>query len=201
MFISLMLVCSRANGRSEFQIEMNNTETSVNLSGSVASKVSANAGGAGDQKTVQNDEVINQHFEVLNKLIGVFMDIYRHDGYGDFRVEVKILKRRQKEVIIHAGKQYRFVLDYIPGDYSPLDALFVALPVRTLGPDDERRGYDGAERRLGINRRQLNNTRNFRLERRTGMDRRNGVPRRQLQLAHISESDIRRIVNARSGGK
>lgn len=180
---------------------MNNTETPTNLAASASAKISANGELANGSKAMQNDEVINQHFEVLNKLIEVFMDIYRHDGYGGFRVEVKILKRRQKEVIIHAGKQYRYVLDYIPGAYSPLDALFVALPVRALRPDDERRSYEGAERRQGISRRQLNNTRSFRLERRTGVDRRNGVPRRQLQLTHISESDIRRIVNARSGGK
>jgi hypothetical protein len=35
----------------------------------------------------------------------------QHDGFGEIRVEVKILKRRQKEVILHCGKQYRFVVD------------------------------------------------------------------------------------------
>jgi hypothetical protein len=38
-------------------------------------------------------------------------DVLLHDGFGDIRVEVRILKRKQKEVIIHCGKQYRFVVD------------------------------------------------------------------------------------------
>lgn len=50
--------------------------------------------------------------EVREKLLEVFEEAYRHDGFGEFRVEMKILKRRQKEVIIHFGKQYRFLVDY-----------------------------------------------------------------------------------------
>jgi hypothetical protein len=38
-------------------------------------------------------------------------DVLAHDGYGDIRVEVRILKRQQKEVILHCGKQYRYVID------------------------------------------------------------------------------------------
>ena len=34
-----------------------------------------------------------------------------HDGFGEMSVETKILKRGQKEVIVHFGKQYRFVVD------------------------------------------------------------------------------------------
>ena len=46
------------------------------------------------------------------KLNEVFDEVFEHDGYGDFRVEMKILKRNQKEIIIHCGKQYRFTLDF-----------------------------------------------------------------------------------------
>ena len=45
------------------------------------------------------------------KLLGLFNDIIEHDGFGEIRVEVNILKRKQKEVILHCGKQYRFVVD------------------------------------------------------------------------------------------
>jgi hypothetical protein len=38
-------------------------------------------------------------------------DVLAHDGYSDIHIEVKILKRGQKEVILHFGKQYRFVID------------------------------------------------------------------------------------------
>lgn len=46
-----------------------------------------------------------------DKLMALFEDILEHDGFGEIRVEVNILKRKQKEVIIHCGKQYRFVVD------------------------------------------------------------------------------------------
>lgn len=48
---------------------------------------------------------------VKSKLLELMDDVLAHDGYGDIRVEVRILKRHQKEVILHCGKQYRFVID------------------------------------------------------------------------------------------
>ncbi|PCJ32739.1 MAG: hypothetical protein COA90_02085 [Gammaproteobacteria bacterium] len=45
------------------------------------------------------------------KMLTLFEDILTHDGFGEIKVEVNILKRKQKEVIIHCGKQYRFVVD------------------------------------------------------------------------------------------
>lgn len=51
--------------------------------------------------------------EVLDKIGRLFHSLIAHDGYGDMRIEVRILKRRQKEVIVHCGKQYRYVLDCV----------------------------------------------------------------------------------------
>lgn len=48
---------------------------------------------------------------VKAKLLELMDEVLAHDGYGDIRVEVRILKRHQKEVILHCGKQYRFVID------------------------------------------------------------------------------------------
>ncbi|NOQ93710.1 MAG: hypothetical protein GQ547_03625 [Methylophaga sp.] len=48
---------------------------------------------------------------VKEKMLALFEDILEHDGFGEIRVEVNILKRKQKEVILHCGKQYRFVVD------------------------------------------------------------------------------------------
>lgn len=50
---------------------------------------------------------------VKQQLLNVFDDAFQHDGFGNIKVEIKILKRQQKEVIIHYGKQYRYVLDYV----------------------------------------------------------------------------------------
>jgi hypothetical protein len=49
--------------------------------------------------------------DVKAKLNALFDDMIEHDGFGDIHVEVKILKRQQKEIILHCGKQYRFVVD------------------------------------------------------------------------------------------
>jgi hypothetical protein len=54
---------------------------------------------------------------VKAKLLELVDEVLAHDGYGDIRVEVRILKRRQKEVILHCGKQYRFVVDS-PEEFS-----------------------------------------------------------------------------------
>ena len=51
---------------------------------------------------------------VLAKLRELYLEIFAHDGYGDIRVEMRILRRGQKEVIIHCGKQYRYVVDVQP---------------------------------------------------------------------------------------
>ena len=51
---------------------------------------------------------------VLDKIRELYDMLIRHDGFGEMRVETRILKRGQKEVIIHCGKQYRFVVDSEP---------------------------------------------------------------------------------------
>ncbi len=51
------------------------------------------------------------NFEVIAKAVELYVDLFEHDGFGEIRIEVKILRRGQKEVIIHCGKQYRYVVD------------------------------------------------------------------------------------------
>ncbi len=57
---------------------------------------------------------------VKKELLNIFEDAFQHDGYSDFRVEIRILKRKQKEVIIHYGKQHRYVLDFLNKDNSSI---------------------------------------------------------------------------------
>ena len=59
-------------------------------------------------ETATNQDVLKQ-FEAL------YHEVFAHDGYGDIRLEMRILRRGQKEVIIHCGKQYRFVVDFTNG--------------------------------------------------------------------------------------
>jgi hypothetical protein len=50
--------------------------------------------------------------QVLDKLTELYLEAFQHDGFAEIRVEMRILHRGQKEVILHCGKQYRFVVDY-----------------------------------------------------------------------------------------
>jgi len=50
--------------------------------------------------------------EILEQFSRLYDEVFAHDGYGDIRLEMKILRRGQKEIIIHCGKQYRYVVDY-----------------------------------------------------------------------------------------
>ena len=56
--------------------------------------------------------VTSTHHQVLEKFTELYHDLFQHDGYGDIRVELKIKKAGQKEVIIHCGKQHRFFVDF-----------------------------------------------------------------------------------------
>lgn len=53
---------------------------------------------------------------VLAKLAELYQDAIAHDGFAEIRVDIRILRRGQKEVILHCGKQYRYVVDYAPGN-------------------------------------------------------------------------------------
>ena len=56
---------------------------------------------------------------VKRQLEALYDELFAHDGYGELRVEIRILKRGQKEVILHCGKQYRYVVDYRPTAGTP----------------------------------------------------------------------------------
>jgi hypothetical protein len=61
-----------------------------------------------DGKSVQSNE------QVLSRLEALYREAFAHDGFAEIRVEIRILRRGQKEVILHCGKQYRFVVDCPP---------------------------------------------------------------------------------------
>ncbi len=52
------------------------------------------------------------HEEILMTLGELYKDLFNHDGYGQMQVEIRFLKKKQKEVIIRCGKDYRFVVDF-----------------------------------------------------------------------------------------
>lgn len=51
------------------------------------------------------------NLQVMAKLNELYAEAIAHDGFAELRVEIRILRKGQKEVILHCGKQYRFVVD------------------------------------------------------------------------------------------
>lgn len=47
------------------------------------------------------------------RLLSLLDDVLAHDGYGSINVDVRLLKKGQKEVIVDCGKQYRYVVDFV----------------------------------------------------------------------------------------
>jgi hypothetical protein len=47
-------------------------------------------------------------------VLQAFDSLLAHDGFGELRVEFRLLKRGQKEVILHSAHQHRYVVDFLP---------------------------------------------------------------------------------------
>lgn len=67
-------------------------------------------------ETLDRKAVAQTSGPVLSKLNDLYNEAFAHDGFAEIRVEIRILRRGQKEVILHCGKQYRFVVDYAPSN-------------------------------------------------------------------------------------
>lgn len=57
---------------------------------------------------------LQQAEQAKARLSELFDELLVHDGYADLSIEMRILKRGQKEVVIRCGKQYRYVVDFMP---------------------------------------------------------------------------------------
>ncbi len=53
-----------------------------------------------------------EHDKVMTKLLELYKDLFQHNGFGEMKMEIRFLKKGQKEVIIKCGKDYRYVIDY-----------------------------------------------------------------------------------------
>jgi IS30 family transposase len=66
----------------------------------------------------KREKTMNSSTRVENvklKLEELFDEIMSHDGFGQLQVDVKILKRGQKEIILKCGREYRYVVGYNVG--------------------------------------------------------------------------------------
>ena len=65
-----------------------------------------------DRRKGLNMHLPIEHKPIQEKILEVYEDLFLHDGYGELSIEIRFLKRGQKEIIIHSGKDYRYVVDY-----------------------------------------------------------------------------------------
>ena len=62
--------------------------------------------------TMSDPECGAPHRQIKSKLLDLYDELFRHNGYGEMHLEIRFLNRGQKEVIIRCGKQYRYIVDY-----------------------------------------------------------------------------------------
>lgn len=55
---------------------------------------------------------ISSSEEIKNHLSSLFDELLRHNGYGQLQIDMRLLRRGQKEVVLRCGKEYRFVVDF-----------------------------------------------------------------------------------------
>lgn len=55
-----------------------------------------------------------EHEPIREKIMELYADLFLHDGFGKIVMEMRFLKRGQKEIIVSSGKDFRFVVDW-PG--------------------------------------------------------------------------------------
>jgi hypothetical protein len=48
------------------------------------------------------------------KLVSLFRELVNHSGFGELKVEIRILKNGDKAVVLSAGRQFRIVLKPFP---------------------------------------------------------------------------------------
>nr|NJM04252.1 hypothetical protein [Desulfobacula sp.] len=62
-------------------------------------------------------KLADEHHQILDKIQELYREIFLHDGFGELKIEMKFLRKKQKEIIIRCGKDFRYVVDYdiLPG--------------------------------------------------------------------------------------
>ncbi len=111
----------------------------------------------------KHTDITGPHREIRNKLRDLYEELFRHDGYGELRLEIRILRRGQKEVIISCGKQYRYVVPFLG---------FRSHDPGVIGkPQEESGGHQGNERRKNASDRRQSTTPYEGMERRKTLRR------------------------------
>lgn len=50
------------------------------------------------------------HEAVLARIKSLYEMLFSHNGYGEMSIEIRYVRKREKEVLIRCGKHYRYVV-------------------------------------------------------------------------------------------
>jgi hypothetical protein len=52
------------------------------------------------------------HEKVISRIESLYHMLFSHSGYGEMSIEIRYLRKHEKEVLIKCGKQYRFIVPF-----------------------------------------------------------------------------------------
>lgn len=115
-----------------------------------------------------------------NMILALYEELLSHAGYGDIHISVRMGQGRKRDVRIHCGKEYHYLVDrLLPNkSYRRYKVVHAEPTERSVYTGREQRSDNG--RRNSMERRKTGKTpRSFRLDMRKGGDRRLGRGRRR----------------------
>lgn len=126
-------------------------------------------------RVMNNDDSV----DFLNEFVAQFEEMIRHEGYGDIHVSVRNRNSGEKEVVLHCGKEYRYLIDAVPYRRKADKGRRLFKVIKPGSVVNTSQGIARpAEDRRKQDRRKTKGPWNFRLERRMGADRRQRRDRR-----------------------
>ncbi len=64
------------------------------------------------EKKMDTASVSESRSVIQEKIMELYDGLFDHAGYGSMKIEMRFLKKGQKEIIISCGKDFRYVVDW-----------------------------------------------------------------------------------------
>ena len=88
------------------------------------------------------------HEAVMARIESLYRMLFEHNGYGEMTIEIRYLRKKEKEVLIRCGKQYRFVVPCGCGDDACGSCGSSADAVSAKQQLPNERGYAGGKNQV-----------------------------------------------------
>lgn len=64
------------------------------------------------EKRIEVASVSESRSIIQAKIMELYDGLFDHAGYGSMKIEMRFLKKGQKEIIVSCGKDFRYVVDW-----------------------------------------------------------------------------------------